>query len=93
MTSKSVFASFDYDHDNDRRGNLVAQARDPDSHFGITDWSVRHRVYENWRSEVRERIRRAGLTVVICGEHTHDALWVAAEISFTREEGCAGPGI
>ena len=26
MVTKSAFISFDYDHDNDLRGNLVAQA-------------------------------------------------------------------
>ena len=29
MTTKGVFISFDYDHDNDLRGNLVAQAENP----------------------------------------------------------------
>ena len=41
MATKSVFISFDYDHDNDLRGNLVAQARDSESPFSITDWSLR----------------------------------------------------
>ena len=87
MTTKSAFISFDCDHDNDLRGNLVAQARDPDSPFSITDWSVQYRIEENWRREVRDRIRRADLTIVICGEHTHDAPGVAAEITIAREEG------
>ena len=87
MTTKGMFISFDYDHDNDLRGNLVAQATNPESPFSITDWSVRHRIDENWRREVRDRIRGADLTVVICGEHTHDAPGVAAEITITREEG------
>ena len=86
MTTRGVFISFDYDHDKDLRGNLVAQARNADSLFSITDWSVQHRIDEAWRREVRDRIRRADLTVVICGEHTHDAPGVAAEITITREE-------
>ena len=87
MTTKGVFISFDYDHDSDLRGNLVAQARNPESPLSITDWSVQHRIDENWRREVRDRIRRADLTIVICGEHTHDAPGVAAEITIAREEG------
>ena len=82
MTTKGVFISFDYDHDRDLRGNLVAQARNADSPFSITDWSVQHRIDEAWRREVRDRIRKADLTLVICGEHTHDAPGVA----ITREE-------
>lgn len=87
MATKGVFISFDYNHDNDLRGNLVAQARDPESPFNITDWSVRHRIDENWRKKVCERIRRANLTIMICGAHTHNAPGVAAEITFAREEG------
>ena len=66
---------------------MVAQARNLESPFSITDWSVRHRIDENWRREVRDCIRRADLTIVICGEHTHDAPGVAAEITIAREEG------
>ncbi|MCY4414725.1 MAG: TIR domain-containing protein [Chloroflexi bacterium] len=86
MNVKRVFISFDYDHDNDLRGNLVAQAKNPESPFSIEDWSVQHQIDENWRWEVRERIRRSDLTIVICGEHTHDAPGVAAEVTIAREE-------
>ena len=73
MTTKSVFISFDYDHDNGLRGNLVAQAEKTESPFSITDWSVKEPIDEKWRREVRDRIRRTDLTIVICGEHTHQA--------------------
>ena len=86
MATKSAFISFDYDHDNDLRGNLVAQAKKPESPFSITDWTVKEPIDENWRKKVRDLIRRADLTIVICGEHTHDAPGVAAEITIAREE-------
>ena len=85
-TTKSAFISFDYDHDNDRRGDLVAQAKDPESPFSITDWSVKHRIDEAWTKDVRDRIRRVDIVIVICGEHTHDATGVTAELTITREE-------
>ena len=87
MVTKSAFISFDYDHDNDLRGNLVAQAENPESPFSITNWSVQEPIDENWRREVRNRIGRTDLTIVICGEHTHDAVGVAAEVTIAREEG------
>ena len=87
MDTKSVFISFDYDNDQDLRGNLVAQAKNPESPFSITDWSVKEPISENWREKVRETIRRTDLTIVICGEHTHEAAGVAAEITIAREEG------
>ncbi len=44
------------------------------------------RVTGNWKAKVRQRIRRTNLTIVMCGEHTHRAEGVAAELSITREE-------
>ena len=86
MTTKSVFISFDYDNDNDLRGNLVSQAKRSDSPFSITDWSVKEPFDEKWREKVRDLIERADLTIVICGEHTHQASGVAAEVAIGREE-------
>lgn len=86
MATKSAFISFDYDNDNDLRGNLVAQAKLPDSPFSITDWSVMEPIDEKWRTKVRDLIRRVDLTIVICGEHTYQASGVAAEVAIAREE-------
>ena len=86
MTTKSVFISFDYDHDNDIRGSLISQAQDPTSPFSINDWSVKEPIDEKWKDEVRDRIRRVDLTIVLCGEHTHDAAGVAAEVTICQEE-------
>ena len=87
MATKSVFISFDFDNDNELRGNLVAQAKLPDSPFSITDWSIKQPIDENWRREARERIKKADLTLFICGEHTHQAAGVAAEVTIAQEEG------
>ena len=46
MATKSVFISFDFDSDNDLRGNLVAQAKNPDSPFSISDWSIKKPIDE-----------------------------------------------
>lgn len=83
---KRVFISFDFDHDEELRDHLVAQSENPDSPFEIADMSV-HEPFDNqWRKEVRARIQRADLVIFICGEHTHDAKGVTAEMSFTRQE-------
>ena len=86
MATKSAFISFDYDNDNDLRGNLLAQANKPESPFSITDWSVKEPINEKWREKVRDLIRRADLTIVICGEHTHQASGVAVEVAIAKEE-------
>ena len=79
MAAKGVFISFDYDNDKDLPGNLVAQAKYPESPFSITDRSVKEPINENWRRRVRQLIKGADLMIVICGQHTRDAAGVAAE--------------
>ena len=84
--TKSAFISFDYDHDKDLRGQLVRQSQMSDSPFSITDWSVQEPIDENWKKEVLDRIQRTDLTIVICGEHTHDAKGVEIELTFVHKE-------
>ena len=86
MNKRKVFISFDYDNDKDLPGNLVAQAKRPDSPFSISDMSVRERIDEQWREEVRKRIRKSDLVIVMCGEHTHQASGVAGEVMIAQEE-------
>ena len=85
--AKRVFTSFDFDHDEGLRNLLVGQAKNPDSPFEIHDWSVKEPFGRtNWQDEVREKIRKVDQVVVLCGEHTHTATGVAAELRMAREE-------
>ena len=85
--TKSAFISFDYDNDKDVYGSLLAQSEDPQLAFHVSEWSVKEPIDEKWKEEVRDRIRRTNLSIVICGEHTHQADGVAAEVTIMREEG------
>lgn len=87
MSAKRAFISFDFEHDEDLRNLLVGQAKNPDSPFSISDWSIKEPLTGNWKEKVRERIRKTDLTIVICGEWTHTASGVAEELKITREEG------
>lgn len=84
---KRAFISFDFDHDEELRDALIDQAKNPGSPFNIADSSVREPFDSKWRKEVRSLIQKADLIIVICGEHTHDAKGVAAEVTITQEEG------
>ena len=85
--AKSAFISFDYDKDKDLRGDLVEQAGRSDSPFSITDWSVKEPYDERWREKVRDLIGRTDLTIVICGERTHQAKGVEAEVTMVQQAG------
>lgn len=86
MTAKRAFISFDFDHDEDLRNLLAGQAKHPDTPFEIYDRSVKEPLVGDWKEKVRRRIRNTDLTIVICGQYTHTASGVAAELQITREE-------
>jgi len=84
--AKRAFISFDYDHDEDLRVMLVGQSANSATPFNIHDWSVKEHMTGDWKAKVRSRIRQTDLTIVLCGERTHTAAGVAAELAITLEE-------
>lgn len=82
-----AFISFDFDHDKDLLGNLVTQAKKPDSPFSFADYSVKEPLSNKWQKQVRHMIRKVDVVIVICGAHTHTAKGVAAELTITQKEG------
>ncbi len=81
-----VFISFDFDHDEPLRNLLVGQGKHSDTPFSIADWSVKEPFTGDWKAKVRARISRTEQVIVICGEHTHTATGVAAELQIARDE-------
>lgn len=85
MPAKSAFISFDFDHDEDLRNLLAGQAKHTDSPFEIRDRSLKAPLTGDWREKVRRRMDNIAVVIVICGEHTHTATGVAAELTIARE--------
>jgi len=84
---KKVFISFDYDNDEFLRTALVGQAKNPDTPFEIIDRSLKEPLSGDWKTKVKGRIQRADIVVVMCGQKTHTATGVAAEVTITQELG------
>jgi hypothetical protein len=82
-----VFTAFDYDHDEFLRTALAGQSKHEDSPFEICDYSVKEPFTGDWKKKVRERIKKCGLMVVMCGEYTHTSTGVNAELEIAQEEG------
>jgi len=40
----------------------------------------------DWKTKARARIKKCGQMIVLCGEHTHTATGVAAELEIAQEE-------
>jgi len=81
-----VFTAFDYDHDESLRNLLMGQAKHADAPFEMHDWSVKEPFTSAWKAKVRTRIRGVDQVIVLCGEHTHTATGVNAELTIAREE-------
>jgi hypothetical protein len=86
MVKKRVFISFDYDHDETLKVFLVGQSKHPDTPFDLADWSIKEHITGDWEKKARMRIRGIDVMAVICGEHTHIARGVNAELRIAQEE-------
>ena len=86
MAKKKVFISFDYDNDEFLKIALVGQAKNEDSPFELSDWSIKEEITSQWKVKARTRIKSVDLLVVICGEHTNTATGVSAELTIAQEE-------
>lgn len=87
MAKVKLFISFDYDHDEELRNLLVGQAKHPDSPFDIKDRSIKEPLTGDWKTKFRARLKNVDQMAVICGEYTHLASGVSAEVRIAQEEG------
>jgi hypothetical protein len=85
-TKKRVFISFDYDNDEGAKIMLAGQAKLADSPFDFTDASVKDHLTGDWKDKVRRRMDNVDVVIVLCGEKTHTASGVAAELAIAQEK-------
>jgi hypothetical protein len=86
MAKKRAFISFDYDHDEGAKLMLVGQAKNPDTPFDFADGSVKEHLTGDWKDKVRRRMDSIDVVIVLCGQQTHKANGVAAELTIAREK-------
>lgn len=86
-TKKRVFISFDYDNDEAVKILLAGQAKLPDSPFDFKDASVKGHLAGDWKDKVKSRMDNVDIVVVLCGEKTHTATGVSAELEIAKAKG------
>ena len=86
MSKIRCFVSYDYRNDESQKVLLTEQSNRFDSPFEICDYSTNEKI-PNWEHNVRERIRRSGIVIVLCGRHTDTAPGVTEEVKIAQEEG------
>jgi Thoeris protein ThsB, TIR-like domain len=87
MAKKRAFISFDAEHDESLRILLAGQAKNEDSPFEFSDWSLKEPLSGDWKKKITPRIKGVDLAIVICGEHTDIATGVSAEVTIAQAEG------
>lgn len=85
MLKRRAFISFDFDHDEDLRTTLSEEAKRSNCPFDFADRSLKEHLSGDWKEKVRRRMKSIDVVPVICGEHTHEATGVAAELAIARE--------
>jgi hypothetical protein len=86
MAKKRVFISFDVDHDEGTKIMLAGQAKLQDSPFDFIDASIKEPLTGDWKEKVRRRMANIDVVIVLCGEYTHSASGVAAEVTIAQEK-------
>lgn len=84
---KRVFISFDYDNDEGAKLMLAGQAKLADSPFDFQDASVKDHLTGDWKEKVRRRMDNVDIAIVLCGQKTHTAAGVAAELEIAKAKG------
>lgn len=86
ISKKRVFISFDFDNDAGVKTMLAGQAKSDDSPFDFSDASIKEHLAGDWKEKVRRRMDNIDVVIVLCGEKTHTAAGVAAELEITQEK-------
>jgi hypothetical protein len=87
VAKQRVFISFDFDNDEGAKVMLAGQSKVEDSPFDFADASIKEPLTGDWKAKVRRRMSRIDAVIVLCGESTHEARGVSAELDIAREEG------
>lgn len=83
MADPRAFISFDFDHDSDQRVLFAGQSKHSKTPFSVQDWSCKEELTQSrWEAELKGKINRCNLMVVLVGKNTYWATGVKKEIAF-----------
>ncbi len=87
MPPLNIFASFEFDKDNELKNNFFRQAADHCNHQ-VRSCSLRAAYpTDAWKAKAREAIQRCDVVVILIGPDTHNAPGVQTEVEIARSLG------
>jgi len=86
MAKKRVFVSFDFDNDKILKDFIIGQAKNEDSPFDVSDYSLKEAAPEkDWIEKATAAISRAEVFMVMLGPKTQNAHGVLKEVKIAKE--------
>ena len=88
MPTLDIFASFEFDKDNDLKNNFFRQAKDNNTQHRARNCSLREAYpTEEWKGKARQAIGECDVVVILIGQDTHNAPGVKTEVDIARSLG------
>lgn len=83
--AKKVFVSFDFDNDKTLRDFLIGQAKNADSPFEVSDYSLKEEAPEaDWLKRAQTAIARSDVFIIMLGSKTRYASGVKKEVAIAK---------
>jgi len=88
VSDPRAFVSFDFDHNEQDRNLFAGQAKkESPTPFTVQDWSSKSVLPQaTWEAEMKQRINRTNLCIVLVGRFMAGATGVAKEIVMAKEQ-------
>ncbi len=87
MADPRAFISFDFDHNETEKNLFVGQAKNSKTPFSIQYWSAKSAMPQSkWEVEVKEKINKCNMVIVLVGKTMASATGVAKEIKMAKEQ-------
>ena len=82
---KKIYISYDFHNDKDLKNEIVGKSQHKDATFKIANWSSKEDVKNpQWIKDVKFRITRCDLMLVLVGENTYRNPGVIKEVDIAR---------
>lgn len=87
MADPRAFVSFDFDHNETEKILFVGQAKNSKTPFSIEDWSCKSSLPQaQWESELKAKINKCNMVIVLVGKYMATATGVAKEIKMAHDQ-------
>ncbi|MBT4761039.1 MAG: hypothetical protein HOO06_05015 [Bdellovibrionaceae bacterium] len=87
MADPRAFISFDFDHNEDQKILFSGQSDNSKTPFSIQDWSSKSSLPQAvWEKQIKEKIGKCNLLIVLVGKNMSSATGVNKEITMAKDQ-------